>query len=68
VTVNPTCSAGFVDCVNGYVSDSGGGTTCELACGGACCVEDACAYFTGKVCKDSVSCMGESACELAKIP
>jgi hypothetical protein len=63
-----TCGAnGYVDCVNGTVRDMPG-VSCASACDGQCCQGDnACdpygfPGFTGKVCKDGISCMGEKAC------
>ncbi|EJK63307.1 hypothetical protein THAOC_16040, partial [Thalassiosira oceanica] len=48
---------GFVDCVDGFVSDDEG-VTCEDACGGNCCDGNrACDFFTGRVAKDG-SCDG----------
>ena len=54
----------IVDCVGGNV----GGETCEDACMGECCVGIlACDGFTGRVCKDGNSCMGQYACKDAEI-
>ena len=72
--VPSTCTAGFVECKDGYlVSDDT--TTCYAECAGDCCKGydyygdpvDGCAGFTGKVCKDG-SCNGYDACEDATIP
>ena len=67
----PTCAAGYVNCVDGFVNDGNGNPTttyCETACGGNCCVGDydPCFGFTGQVCKDG-SCNGDFACSGAKI-
>lgn len=64
-----TCTAGYIDCVNGFVKGSKGKISCETACAGKCCVgNSACNLFTGKVCKDG-SCSGFwSACAYATIP
>ena len=72
---------GYVQCFNGYeVYDNGDytGDTCAEACGGECCVGDftnpdtgvttnACDGFSGRVCKDGNSCIGEQACFRAYI-
>lgn len=62
-----TCTAGFVECENGWAST---GERCEDACQGQCCVdsvtESACTGFTGKICKDG-SCSGREACKYSKI-
>ena len=44
----------------------------QLECGGKCCVgdvvgNDVCYIFTGKVCKDGMSCMGGYACREGNI-
>jgi hypothetical protein len=76
LAANPSeCAAGdIVECDDGYLAD--GVTSCFTACDGACCVYeigggvkyDACIGFTGKVCKDQVSCVGYDACRYATIP
>jgi len=44
------------------------GTSCAVACEGECCSgEKACDSFTGRVCKDSVSCQGNYSCAYAYI-
>ena len=57
----------IVDCVGGM----SGGVTCQAACDGNCCFgpnnNDACAGFTGQVCKDKKSCIGLDACKDADI-
>jgi hypothetical protein len=63
-----SCTAGFVDCDNGQLS-SELTISCAAECGGYCCDGDqSCDEFTGKVCKDGVSCMGDYACYYATIP
>ena len=65
-----SCTAGYVDCVNGFVRTATSSTTisCEAACQGSCCVgPKSCDGFTGKVCRDG-SCQGILACTNAKIP
>lgn len=65
-TKPPTCTQGYVDCVNGFVRSTN--ITCAAECGGNCCVgSGACEFFTGKVCKDG-SCNGLEACRSAQIP
>jgi hypothetical protein len=80
--VAPTCTAGYVDCVNGFVSgtttpcaaaDCVSGfirnttTPCAAACNGNCCVgTSACDGLTGKVCKDG-SCNATGACLRANL-
>lgn len=55
-----------VDCDNGKVR--GTNTDCSVACGGQCCFGDqSCNGFTGRVCKDGMSCFGSRACRDAKI-
>ena len=51
--------------VNGNVTKK----TCDEACGNDCCTgyHGACDGFTGKVCRDEISCMGNHACEDATI-
>lgn len=67
------CSETFVKCANGRIADVNGRSTvdsqrCEEACDGECCVgEFACDAFTGRVCKDGMSCSGNSSCYNAKI-
>ena len=63
-----TYTAGYIDCVNGFVKGQRK-ISCETACAGKCCVgNSACNEFTGKVCKDG-SCSGYwSACAYATIP
>ena len=57
-----------VDCVNG-VNQAPPYDSCADACSGSCCVGlNACKEFTGRVCKDGISCSGESACNRARIP
>ena len=60
----------IVDCDNGFLRGSGT-ITCQAACDGNCCFgpnnNDACAGFTGKVCKDKKSCIGLDACKDADI-
>ncbi len=61
----PTCTAGYVACVNGNVR----GTTasCAATCNGNCCVgTNACKQFTGMVCKDG-SCNPDYACYYANL-
>ena len=54
------CPGNFVQCKYGMAP---GGKTCEDACDTECCVgKRACDGFTGKICKDSVSCVGPYAC------
>lgn len=56
-----------INCLNGIVNTT---HTCEEACNGHCCIDedsDACHKFTGKVCKDDVSCIGYAACAGATI-
>ena len=67
------CTAGFVDCKDGYLA-SDNTTTCYDKCAGDCCkgyyngtIYDDCFGFTGKVCKDG-SCNGEGTCVNATIP
>lgn len=64
-----TCAAAnIVVCVDGYLATQLS-TSCSTECGSACCVgTDACFGFTGKVCKDSNSCMGDKSCKGAAIP
>lgn len=74
-TITPAasiCTTSFVDCVDGFVR--GTAITCFDQCAGACCkydsvlgAVDACEGFTGKVCMDTNSCIGERACEDANI-
>lgn len=55
-----TCTD-FVACNDGVVSETG--ESCAAACDGKCCQgEDACIEFTGEVCRDDVSCVGDQAC------
>jgi len=66
------CTPGteYVICVNGHVKGYPG-VTCYEACGdGANCCSgiDACKGFSGRVCKDTISCSGDSACAYANIP
>ena len=61
-----SCTAGYVDCVNGntVINSKTGSTTitCAAACGSDCCVEsDACFAVTAKICRDG-SCSGIEAC------
>lgn len=65
------CSEGFVDCSAGM--DSTSSSTCAASCivGGiskCCSGSNACSGFTGKVCKDGTSCIGDCACDNAVIP
>lgn len=67
------CTAGFVECKDGYLA-SDSTTTCFAQCAGKCCTEvyfdylfDSCYKFTGKVCKDG-SCNELGACVYATIP
>ena len=57
----------IVDCDDGM----SGSVTCKEACDGDCCFgpddNDACAGFTGQVCKDKKSCIGRDACVDADI-
>ncbi len=63
--VAPTCTAGYVDCVNGNVR--GTTTSCVAACAGNCCVgTNACVELTGQVCKDG-SCNANYACYKAHL-
>ncbi len=63
--VDPGCTPGYVDCVNG--NDSVTGSSCAAACGVSCCGgNQACDQFTGKVCKDG-SCTGNMACYMANL-
>ena len=61
----------YVICNDGFEVITDG--PCELACQGQdgeqlCCDGDeACAGFTGQVCKDGYSCIGDSSCENANI-
>lgn len=60
------CPGNFVQCKNGMAP--GGKTTCEDACDTECCVgKRACDGFTGKICKDGVSCVGPNACYYSDI-
>merc|ERR1712238_172739 len=64
------CRHGTVDCVNGL--KRGTTTTCAAACNDdgeewCCSGTDACTDFTGIVCRDKRSCMGEEACKGATI-
>merc|ERR1711957_1162939 len=64
------CPLGTVDCVNGL--KRGTETPCAAACIDSgeewCCTgTDACTDFTGIVCRDKRSCMGEEACKGATI-
>jgi len=62
------CTAGYVECENGYVKNSDPQVTCASECGSNCCVGSyACWKFTGKVCKDGNSCNGKVACSEATI-
>ena len=70
---NSFCTQGHVECVDGY--EVGTGVSCEAACEGACCVDPTnnpsfgpCDGFTGRVCKDNISCYGYRACYNAIIP
>ena len=69
------CTDGYVDCSAGYVTDDPDQTPCHQACydndlsGYRCCGgTKACDLFTGNICKDKYSCMGEEACYDATIP
>lgn len=68
-TASSTCAADkLIDCDNGFVRNSNPAKTCAAACNGQCCTgENACDYFTGKVCKDDSSCTGDYACFKANI-
>ena len=70
-TTASTCTAGYVECVDGILKSSfstGVLVFCETACNGQCCVgEYSCSYFTGKICKDG-SCNGKESCFDATIP
>eukprot|EP00581_Thalassiosira_minuscula_P028317 CAMPEP_0183758206 /NCGR_PEP_ID=MMETSP0739-20130205/6266_1 /TAXON_ID=385413 /ORGANISM="Thalassiosira miniscula, Strain CCMP1093" /LENGTH=395 /DNA_ID=CAMNT_0025995769 /DNA_START=30 /DNA_END=1217 /DNA_ORIENTATION=+ len=66
----PTCAAGFVECDGGFAVYAGvtSSTTCQTACAGQCCdTANSCTAFTGKVCKDGSSCIGDNACMSATI-
>jgi hypothetical protein len=61
------CTSDYVTCTNGYTDPPSNTITCATACGPSCCIdEDACKYFTGKVCKDG-SCNGDFSCYEAHI-
>ena len=67
------CTAGFVECKDGFLA-SDNTTTCFAQCAGKCCtgvyndeLYDSCYDFNGKVCKDE-SCNGLGACSFATIP
>jgi hypothetical protein len=67
----PPCAGGYLECIGGFAPSTG--TTCAAACGVACCNDlannaDACVGFTGKVCKDGISCTGIEGCNYARIP
>jgi hypothetical protein len=73
LTMYQGCSYEYVDCYEGYMQ--GNPTqTCHEACaagGGkySCChFKNSCEGYTGKVCKDSKSCMGYQSCYYAYIP
>ena len=66
----------FIECEGGYVKGSDNSVSCESACDGKCCVGvyeyegetyQACDGFTGKVCKDSISCVGIYSCYYATV-
>ena len=66
----------FIECEGGFVKDSDNSVSCESACDGKCCVGvyeydgetyQACDGFTGKVCKDSISCVGIYSCYYATV-
>jgi len=55
-------------CEKGLVFNGTEYTSCAVACEGECCSgEKACDSFTGRVCKDSVSCQGNYSCAYAYI-
>lgn len=58
-----SCTAGYVDCVNGETTTADGTTiTCAAACGSDCCVGDnSCFAANAKICMDG-SCSGTQAC------
>ena len=64
-----TCTAGYVDCIDGFVAGDSS-KSCAEECDGYCCVGyEACVHFTGKVCRDgSCSNWGWDACGFATIP
>ena len=78
IVVGVTCAdAGYVTCAEGLAVGHDGATlvvdgadrTCEAECDGACCVgtnndgtNNVCSGFTGRVCKDNVSCDGPNSC------
>jgi len=56
-----------IDCVGGFTGD-GDIISCADACGKDCCTGDlACDGFTGSVCKDGASCIGDKSCFFAVV-
>ena len=73
VTIVSTCTAGFVNCIDGYTANVHPGTCCFDTCNGDCCtytdgsgvVSDACIGFTGNVYNKDGNCNGFGACQNA---
>ena len=67
-TARASCNAGIVNCKSGFVQGQSS-TSCKTACDGKCCVgPNACEYFTGKICKDTSTCVGDYACFGTVVP
>eukprot|EP00581_Thalassiosira_minuscula_P008640 CAMPEP_0183708972 /NCGR_PEP_ID=MMETSP0737-20130205/5122_1 /TAXON_ID=385413 /ORGANISM="Thalassiosira miniscula, Strain CCMP1093" /LENGTH=293 /DNA_ID=CAMNT_0025936951 /DNA_START=279 /DNA_END=1160 /DNA_ORIENTATION=+ len=66
---NGPCNS-FFFCTNGMVQNGlqPQGTTCAAYCNGRCCAgQNACDDFSGLVCRDRKSCMGDDSCRGANV-